>query len=53
MPTISSRKAKQRKKNVISKEKACKILHDGKVRGEELSDKARRFMAARCDDASR
>ncbi len=45
----AANKARQSRKKVISRAKACKILRDGEVRGEKLTDKARGFMAARCE----
>ncbi len=38
----------QKKKKVISKAKACTILHEGEVHGKKLTEKARKFMGARC-----
>ena len=32
----------------ISRDKACKILHDKSVKGHPLTDRQRKYMAARC-----
>ena len=39
---------RRKRKKVISKAKACTILHEGKVHGEKLTEKQRKFMGARC-----
>lgn len=43
-----TRTVKKRQK-MISKAKACAILHDGTVRGNAITDRQRRFMGARCN----
>lgn len=40
---------RRKRKGVISKKKACTILHEGTVHGKKLTDKQRRFMGARCN----
>ncbi len=39
---------KHKRKNVISKAKACKIMGDKEVHGKKLTGPQHRFMAARC-----
>ncbi len=39
---------RRKRKAVISKQKACTILHEGKVHGGKLTEKQRKFMGARC-----
>ena len=46
----AARRANKSRKSTITAAKACKIAKDGKVRGKPLSEKAMRFMRARCDE---
>ena len=46
----AARRANKSRKSTITAAKACKIAKDGKVRGKPLSEKALRFMRARCDE---
>ena len=39
---------RRKRKKVISKAKACTILHEGRANDKPLTDKARKFMGARC-----
>ena len=49
----AARRAGESRKSTITAAKACKIAKDGKVRGKPLSEKAMRFMRARCGDAKK
>lgn len=53
VPEANKRRAvrdglRRKRKRVVSKAKACKILADGKVHGKKLTDRQRKFMGARC-----
>lgn len=39
---------RRKRKKVISKAKACEIMHDREVHGKKLTGPQHRFMAARC-----
>ena len=45
----AGKRARKKRKKVISQAKACKILHHGEVRGEKLTGPQHRYMAARCE----
>jgi len=46
MSTHAMHEPMHAKRKRLTKEKARKILHDGKVRGKPLTEKARKFMGA-------
>lgn len=45
----AGKRARKKRKKVISQAKACTILRDGEVQGRPLTKKQRGFMGARCE----
>lgn len=41
-------KRKKQLKTTLKKDKACKMLHEGKANGQEISDQQRKFFGAVC-----